>query len=112
MKIKDAVRWNIGASVVYAAGIWTMIGYYGYMKYTGGFEQSPQKESREEEVVQDENTVVYTTPHTKTFIVYKQDFVPYTTRIYNFFRPPGPERPRTGSGGELMDGADEASRRV
>lgn len=107
MKIKDAVRWNTGASAVYAVGMWTMIGYFGYMKYTGRLDQSPEK-AGEEVVEQDDNTVVYTTPHTRTSITYKQDFVPYTTRIYNFFRPPSAERPRSESGGEPTDEADEA----
>lgn len=35
---------------------------------------------------EDENTVVYKTPHSKTVITYKKDFVPYTTRIYNFIK--------------------------
>lgn len=33
-----------------------------------------------------ENTVVYKTPHSKTVIIYKKDFVPYTTRIYDFIK--------------------------
>lgn len=35
---------------------------------------------------EDENTVVYKTAHSKTIIIYKKDFVPYTTRIYNFVK--------------------------
>lgn len=35
---------------------------------------------------EEENTVVYKTPHSKTIIIYKKDFVPYTTRIYNFIK--------------------------
>lgn len=42
----------------------------------------PEDQQEEE----DENTVVYKTPHSKTVIVYKKDFVPYTTRIYNFIK--------------------------
>lgn len=34
----------------------------------------------------EENAVVHKTPHTKTVIIYKKDFVPYTTRIYNFIK--------------------------
>lgn len=30
------------------------------------------------------NEFVYETPHTKTIIIYKENFVPFTTRIYNF----------------------------
>lgn len=39
-----------------------------------------------EELEEGENTVVYKTPHCKTVIIYKNDFVPYTTRIYNFIK--------------------------
>lgn len=42
-----------------------------------------------------ENTVVYKTPHSKTVIIYKKDFVPFTTRIYNFIQSLGSE-PGTG----------------
>lgn len=35
---------------------------------------------------EDENTVVCKSAHTKSVIIYKKDFVPYTTRIYNFIK--------------------------
>lgn len=34
----------------------------------------------------DPNEVVYQTAHTKTIVVYKKDFVPYTTRIHNLIK--------------------------
>ncbi|KAM9363520.1 small integral membrane protein 26-like [Symphorus nematophorus] len=86
MTIKDLSKWNRRASAVYAVGIWTMIGSYAFFKYTGHYEDTPVK--KEEEVPEQENPneVVYKTAHSKTVIVYKKDFVPYTTRIYNFFK--------------------------
>uniref|UniRef100_A0A8D3ADF0 Uncharacterized protein n=1 Tax=Scophthalmus maximus TaxID=52904 RepID=A0A8D3ADF0_SCOMX len=45
------------------------------------------KKEEEEEVVQeqeDPNQVVLQTTHTKTLMVYKKDFVPYTSRISKF----------------------------
>lgn len=35
---------------------------------------------------EDPNQVVYETAHCKTIVMYKKDFVPYTTRIYNFIK--------------------------
>lgn len=39
-----------------------------------------------EEESEDENTVVCKSAHTKSVIIYKKDFVPYTTRIYNLIK--------------------------
>uniref|UniRef100_UPI0037E7E948 small integral membrane protein 26-like n=1 Tax=Semicossyphus pulcher TaxID=241346 RepID=UPI0037E7E948 len=90
MKFKDLTKWNTRVSAVYAVGIWTMIGTYAFFKYTGRYEDTPvkKKEEEEEEVQQpeDPNQFVYKTAHTKTVIVYKKDFVPYNTRIYNFIK--------------------------
>uniref|UniRef100_A0A3Q2US47 Small integral membrane protein 26 n=1 Tax=Haplochromis burtoni TaxID=8153 RepID=A0A3Q2US47_HAPBU len=66
MKFKDLLKWNARVSAVYAIGIWTMVGSYAYLKYTGRCEVAPGER-----------------PHAKTVITYKKDFVPYTTRIYN-----------------------------
>ncbi|XP_035032621.2 small integral membrane protein 26 [Hippoglossus stenolepis] len=84
MKLDDVLKWNKRVSAVYAVGIWTMIGSYAYSKYTGRNEDKPAK--REEKVEEDPKQVVYVTAHTKTIIVYKEDFVPYSTRIYNFIK--------------------------
>lgn len=46
-------------------------------------------EQKKEEVVEepaDPNTHVYVTAHTRTTITYKKDFVPFTTRLYNFYK--------------------------
>lgn len=40
---------------------------------------------------------MHETAHSKTVIIYKKDFVPYTTRIYNFLRPVSGE-PGSGDG--------------
>ncbi|XP_044202489.1 small integral membrane protein 26-like [Thunnus albacares] len=93
MAFKDLAKWNTRVSAVYAVGIWTMIGSYAYYSYTGRYEDKSEKK---EEVVQepdDPNQVVHQTAHTKTVIIYKKDFVPYTTRIQNFIKSfsSGPE---------------------
>ncbi|XP_070684463.1 small integral membrane protein 26-like [Pempheris klunzingeri] len=93
MSLKDVVKWNIRGSVLYALGVWTMVGSYAYLKYTGRYDDTPV--TTEEEVQEDPNQVVYETAHTKTIIIYKKDFVPYSTRIYNFIRSFSSE-PRSG----------------
>ncbi|XP_028272893.1 small integral membrane protein 26-like [Parambassis ranga] len=89
MTFKDGVRWNVRMSAVYALGVWTMIGSYAFFKYTGRWEGLPVKteEEKEKEEEEDPNRVVYKTEHTKSVIVYKKDFVPYTTRLYNLIKP-------------------------
>uniref|UniRef100_A0A3B5AH09 Small integral membrane protein 26 n=1 Tax=Stegastes partitus TaxID=144197 RepID=A0A3B5AH09_9TELE len=75
MKTKDAEKLKVFFSAVYAFGVWTTIGSLLYLRYMGRFEDIRDNPYR----------VVYETAHTKTVIVYKKDFVPYTTRLFNFF---------------------------
>ncbi|XP_060949567.1 small integral membrane protein 26-like [Limanda limanda] len=86
MMLKDVLKWNKRVSAVYALGIWTMIGSYAYYQYTSGDEDKPGKRKERVEEQEDPNQVVYVTPHTKTVIVYKEDFVPYSTRILSFIK--------------------------
>ncbi|KAF7664705.1 hypothetical protein LDENG_00168790 [Lucifuga dentata] len=87
MAFKDVAKWNTRVSIVYAAGVWTMIGSYAYYKYTGRYDEKPKKkEEKEVKEPENPNEVVYETAHTKTIIIYKEDFVPFTTRIYNFIK--------------------------
>ncbi|XP_073320809.1 small integral membrane protein 26-like [Pagrus major] len=86
MTFKDVTKWNTRMSAVYAAGIWTMIGSYAYFKYTGRLDGVPVEKGEEVQEPEDPNQVVHQTPHSKTVIIYKKDFVPYTTRIYNFIK--------------------------
>lgn len=52
-----------------------------------------EKKEKPPEKKNNPNEVVYETSLSKTVIIYKKDFVPYTTRIYNFITsfssPPG-----------------------
>ncbi|AWP06244.1 Hypothetical protein SMAX5B_001988 [Scophthalmus maximus] len=87
MMPKSLLSWNKRVSAVYAFGMWTLIGSYALLKYTGRIEDTPVRKEEEEEVVQeqeDPNQVVLQTTHTKTLMVYKKDFVPYTSRISKF----------------------------
>ncbi|XP_069575193.1 small integral membrane protein 26-like [Brachyistius frenatus] len=81
MHFKDLLRWNTRVSAVYAVGMWTMIGSYAYFRYTGRYEDRPVEPV---EMPVNPNEVVFETAYTKTTIVYKEDFVPYSTRVYNF----------------------------
>lgn len=45
---------------------------------------SAQNEEAKARVPKNPNEFIYQTPHNRTIVVYKKDFVPYTTRIYNF----------------------------
>lgn len=49
----------------------------------------------------DPNKMVHETTHSKTVLVYKKDFVPYSTRIYNFITSFSSE-PGSGEGGEQL----------
>uniref|UniRef100_M4A766 Small integral membrane protein 26 n=1 Tax=Xiphophorus maculatus TaxID=8083 RepID=M4A766_XIPMA len=78
MTIKDPIKWNYRVSAVYAVGIWTILGSYVLFKYTGLKQKFEEPENP--------NKHVYETAHSKTVIIYKEDFVPYSRRIYNFIK--------------------------
>ena len=120
MSLRDYTKWNTRASLLYALGVWTMIGSVGIYKYMGydvvegkstkknqwqppiiALQQLfpstrvilipgsvfpfPYSVVKREEEPENPNRVVHSTPHSKTVIIYKENFVPYHTRIYNFF---------------------------
>ncbi|XP_040892437.1 small integral membrane protein 26-like [Toxotes jaculatrix] len=97
MPFKDALKWNKRVSAVYALGVWTMIGSYAYYKYTGRYEDTAVQKEEEVEEQENPNKVVYQTAHSKTVMVYKKDFVPYSSRIYNFITSFS-SQPGTGDG--------------
>ncbi|XP_057699734.1 small integral membrane protein 26-like [Corythoichthys intestinalis] len=88
MTLKNLIKWNKTASRVYALGVWTMIGSFAYFHFTSGQKStdSAKSEERKKEERKNPNEVLYETEHTKTIIIYKKDFVPYTTRIQNFIQ--------------------------
>ncbi|CAB1344618.1 unnamed protein product [Coregonus sp. 'balchen'] len=83
MQIKEIVKWNVRVSMLYAFGIWTLLGTYGYYQYMGRNEEKPVKEEKEEEPPNPREVTIQSA-HMKTTIIYKENFVPYSTRIYNF----------------------------
>uniref|UniRef100_A0A087XWM2 Small integral membrane protein 26 n=1 Tax=Poecilia formosa TaxID=48698 RepID=A0A087XWM2_POEFO len=84
MTIKDPIKWNYRVSAVYALGVWTILGSYAFLKYTGRLDDPVVNQKFEEP--ENPNKHVYETAHSKTIIVYKEDFVPYSRRIYNFIK--------------------------
>ncbi|XP_077380866.1 small integral membrane protein 26-like [Festucalex cinctus] len=88
MTLKDFTKWNKIASTVYFFGVWTMIGSLGYFYSTShdkNSTDSAQNEEERTEVPKNANEIVYKTAHSKTVVIYKKDFVPYTTRMCKFF---------------------------
>lgn len=85
MEVKKVMRWNVGASIVYAVGVWTMVGSYFYFKYTGKYDTPPESAIPpiREEKEANPNEVVYKTTHSTSVITYKKDFVPFSTRLMN-----------------------------
>nr|XP_014342094.1 PREDICTED: uncharacterized protein LOC106702920 [Latimeria chalumnae] len=92
MKMKDLIKWNVRVSLVYAVGIWTTFGAYGYFRMKRKREEGEPKkavrvEASEGELT-DELVLVPATKQgglsVKTTVVYKEDFVPYTARLYRF----------------------------
>lgn len=39
MHVKEVIKWNVRVSMLYAFGIWTMLGTYGYYQYMGRNEE-------------------------------------------------------------------------
>ncbi|KAI9527944.1 hypothetical protein NQZ68_025986 [Dissostichus eleginoides] len=92
MHVNDLLKWNKRMAIVYATGIWTMVGSYAFYKYTGRLEDLQVKKEEEVPLPEDKTQLLFITEHSKTALVYQKDFVPYTTRIYNFissFNNPG-----------------------
>uniref|UniRef100_A0A1A7YW16 Long intergenic non-protein coding RNA 493 n=1 Tax=Iconisemion striatum TaxID=60296 RepID=A0A1A7YW16_9TELE len=80
---KDLPKWNIRFSAVYAFGIWTMFGSYAYFRYTGRYQDVPAPVEEEPDT---SNKIVYESAHYKSVTIYKKDFVPYSTRLYNLIK--------------------------
>lgn len=45
MQLQNLMKWNVRASLVYAFGVWTMIGTYGYYTYTGAYDVKPENKT-------------------------------------------------------------------
>ncbi|XP_034087708.1 LOW QUALITY PROTEIN: small integral membrane protein 26-like [Gymnodraco acuticeps] len=95
MHVNTLLKWNKRMAIVYATGVWTMIGTFIFYKYTGRYEDMPVKKEEEVPLPEDKTQLLFLTEHSKVVMVYSKDFVPYTTRIYNFissFDNPGRDK--------------------
>ncbi|KAK5866599.1 hypothetical protein PBY51_020778 [Eleginops maclovinus] len=95
MHVNEALKWNKRMSIVYAAGAWIMVGSYAFYRYTGRHDDLQVQKEEEVPVPEDNTQLVFFTDHSKTVVIYKKDFVPYTTRIYNYissFSNPGRDK--------------------
>ncbi|XP_028830057.1 small integral membrane protein 26-like isoform X2 [Denticeps clupeoides] len=86
MAPSDVVKWNKRVSLLYAIGAWTMFGSCGYYWYARRSEPRAPVRPEVEDREQDPNVKIYETKYSKTTIVYRPDFVPYSDRILNFFK--------------------------
>lgn len=62
MNLKDIVKWNVRVSLLYAVGIWTMLGTYGYF-------QLEMKWKKKEQTDDPANGIVYFRPLNKQFLI-------------------------------------------
>ncbi|XP_067844483.1 small integral membrane protein 26-like isoform X2 [Heptranchias perlo] len=92
MNLKEIARWNVRVSLVYALGIWTMLGTYGFFQLKKKREQAIIGSSAEDSAAtyQEElQTNVEPEKKTKkefvdTNVVLKENFVPFSSRIYSY----------------------------
>ncbi|XP_063297452.1 small integral membrane protein 26 [Pelobates fuscus] len=88
MKVKQFLAWNKRLAVVYAVGAWTMVGGYAFYYYTKGRYMVPVSPPPALEPEFIEDTSLEDQPKKKRIqhtIVYKENFVPYSTRVYNLW---------------------------
>ncbi|XP_067901855.1 small integral membrane protein 26-like [Heterodontus francisci] len=95
MNLKDVARWNVRVSLVYAVGIWTMLGTYGYFQLKRKREQATIESSAEDTAEAtcqqelQEGTTFELQEETRkelveTNVVVKEGFVPFSSRIYAY----------------------------
>ncbi|XP_030052094.1 small integral membrane protein 26 [Microcaecilia unicolor] len=92
---REVAKWNTRVSLVYAIGIWTMLGSFGYFQVKRkreNLEAEPDAVEAQGKTGALGNDLPFQpTPEEKRTgfymsqtVTYKENFVPYSTRIYNF----------------------------
>ncbi|XP_072907510.1 small integral membrane protein 26-like [Hemitrygon akajei] len=88
MKLKDITRWNTRVSMVYAIGIWTLFGTYAFLQMKSKKEKAAGEISAEDPQNEDQITEELKRKTKRDFmetrVVVKEDFIPFSTRIYNY----------------------------
>ncbi|XP_030166034.1 small integral membrane protein 26 [Lynx canadensis] len=93
MRPDQATSWYRRMSAVYALGAWTLLGsliFLGRKKSTVPGNEVEQKDVARNEMLEPPKGF-----YVETIVTYKEDFVPVTDRILNFWKSwtggPGPE---------------------
>ncbi|XP_051868110.1 small integral membrane protein 26-like [Pristis pectinata] len=93
MRLKDLTRWNTRVSLVYAIGIWTMLGTYAFFQMKRKQEKgmigsnsmiSAEATLEKENQMTDEPKKKTKKNVVETNVVVKEGFIPFSTRIYNY----------------------------
>lgn len=97
MNLKDIVKWNVRVSLIYAVGIWTMLGTYGYFQLEMKWKKKEQTDDpANDALAKDLNDDSLAEPkpkeekvnglQVKSTIAYRENFVPYSARIYSYLQ--------------------------
>ncbi|KAG5278661.1 hypothetical protein AALO_G00101400 [Alosa alosa] len=97
MPISDVFKWKKRASLMYAVGAWTICGSLAYYRYS---HKEPLVTATPVEEEDKENVKKYQGTHHKTTVVYKEEFVPYSTRLLNLLKSPATEDSPAASEGQ------------
>ncbi|XP_078062742.1 small integral membrane protein 26-like [Mustelus asterias] len=95
MTLRDMTRWNVRVSLVYAIGIWTMLGTYGFFHLKKKRELATLESNATEttevpgqpELEEDITSMPHKQPAKEavsTTVVVKEGFVPHSSRIYTY----------------------------
>ncbi|MEE6508016.1 hypothetical protein FKM82_018276 [Ascaphus truei] len=109
MKVNEFMKWNIRVSAVYAIGIWGMIGSFGFFQLRKKWRGEASSPETDKEVIMDTPPPDPKPAEEKRgsyvdhIIVYRENFVPYSTRIYNFVKPFFQEASDTTAGSDTSE---------
>ncbi|KAB5583893.1 hypothetical protein PHYPO_G00101070 [Pangasianodon hypophthalmus] len=80
----DGVKWYKRTALMYAIGTWTLLGSCVYYTFYKG---DARVVIRKEEEDATPNVRLFKSSHMSAKITYKENFVPYSTRFLELFRP-------------------------
>ncbi|KAM8945481.1 small integral membrane protein 26 [Pelodytes ibericus] len=85
--LKQYLTWNKRLSMAYAFGIWTAVGSYGFYYFTNKRHEDAKIPKPDEALVDDafdkKEEKKKTGFYMENTVVYKENFVPYSTRLSN-----------------------------
>ncbi|XP_069463634.1 small integral membrane protein 26 [Ambystoma mexicanum] len=85
----EVLRWKKRMSIVYAAGVWTVVSCFGYRYLKGRWWPQTSESPADCEELPTVFETKLEPKHEPFFtqeMVYKENFVPYTTRLYMFVK--------------------------